>query len=81
MIFRPLVFLSNFYRASNRFDWLRPFCQVKECSTVVDDKTIAQSKADKLFSQVEIEVRGHDPAVLRSYMRFVVVSFNFFCNS
>lgn len=33
------------------------------------------TEPDKLFKRIELEVRGHDKAVLQSYMTFVHVSY------
>lgn len=44
-------------------------------SSVVNQPSTATPQPDKLFRQIELEVRGHDRAVLQSYMTFVHVSF------
>uniref|UniRef100_A0A7E4W8V3 Small ribosomal subunit protein uS10m n=1 Tax=Panagrellus redivivus TaxID=6233 RepID=A0A7E4W8V3_PANRE len=40
-------------------------------ATQVAQSTSAEPELDKLFKKIEIEVRGHDKAVLQSYMTFV----------
>ncbi|KAE9554480.1 hypothetical protein FO519_002291 [Halicephalobus sp. NKZ332] len=40
-------------------------------SSVVNQPSTAAPQPDKLFRQIELEVRGHDKAVLQSYMTFV----------
>ncbi|XP_045106766.1 28S ribosomal protein S10, mitochondrial-like [Portunus trituberculatus] len=47
------------------------------CSTTDSDASVAvveaevEDELDRLYSQVEVECRGHEPAVLRSYQKFV----------
>ena len=44
-------------------------------SSIINQPSTASPEPDKLFRQIELEVRGHDRAVLQSYMTFVHVRF------
>uniref|UniRef100_A0A914Z134 Small ribosomal subunit protein uS10m n=1 Tax=Panagrolaimus superbus TaxID=310955 RepID=A0A914Z134_9BILA len=49
----------------------RSLLQIRPLATQLTQSTSAQPKPDKLFKKIEFEVRGHDKAVLKSYMTFV----------
>ena len=51
--------------------------QIRLLSTQVTHSIAAKQELDKLFKNIEFEVRGHDKAVLQSYMSFVQVEFGF----
>jgi len=42
----------------------------------IDIPSTETAKPDKLYTKVEVEVRGHDPAVLKSYGIFAVTAAN-----
>lgn len=41
---------------------------------VIPEKVIAEGEPDKLYSRLEIEVKGADPAVLKSYSWFATTA-------
>lgn len=43
-------------------------------SEVKTQNTPAQEEDDKLYKRLEIEVRGHDPAVIKSYIKFATTA-------
>lgn len=46
-------------------------------TTVTDgtnDKTVTDGEVDKLYKRLEIELRGHDKMVLKSYVQFAVTA-------
>ncbi|XP_011496567.1 PREDICTED: 28S ribosomal protein S10, mitochondrial [Ceratosolen solmsi marchali] len=48
---------------------------IKSFSTVIDELKPAESGTpDKLYKQIELEVRGNDPAVLKSYSIFALTT-------
>uniref|UniRef100_A0A914CW49 Small ribosomal subunit protein uS10m n=1 Tax=Acrobeloides nanus TaxID=290746 RepID=A0A914CW49_9BILA len=75
MLFRSINFALNCSRNLNCVNWLRTLCETKQLPALIDDKA-TKPNVDKLFTEVEIEVRGHDPAVLKSYMRFLKIATN-----
>lgn len=48
---------------------LRKFCTV----TTTQQPVAEQQELDKLCKVVELELRGNDPAVLRSFMKFATM--------
>lgn len=38
--------------------------------------TCDEQEPDKLFKRLELEIRGHDPAVMRSYVKFATTAAN-----
>jgi|UniRef100_A0AC35FUM1 small subunit ribosomal protein S10 len=49
----------------------RSILQIRSLATQITQSTSAPPELDKLFKKIEFEVRGHDKAVLQSYMTFV----------
>jgi len=56
-----------------RLSLLRLYPQVRACST---SAAVTQPRPDQLFKAVDIELRAHDPAVLKSYSFFMNMSAN-----
>ena len=51
-----------------RFTWT----QLRQCSEVTEAREVRPKDwmADKLFKQIDLELRAHEPAVLKSYSWF-----------
>lgn len=50
------------------------FLSAQADSELKSQNTAVQEEDDKLYKRLEIEVRGHDPAVIKSYIKFATTA-------
>ncbi len=62
------------YNASVPISALRNFSDSATTPAVNPDELVPQNEPDKLYSRIEIEVKGIDPAVLKSYAWFATTA-------
>ncbi|CAH1402248.1 unnamed protein product [Nezara viridula] len=63
-------FLHELAARSNIFSAITRSCS----SLVTSAKDISKDEPDKLYKMIELEMRGHDPAVLKSYSYFLTTA-------
>lgn len=59
---------------SSRFYTAQPTENATETENASQQPAQADDEVEKLYSRLEIELRGSDPAVMRSYQKFAVTS-------
>lgn len=50
------------------------FYSVQTSSELKAENTVTEGEDDKLYKRLEIELRGHDKMVLKSYVQFAVTA-------
>lgn len=50
------------------------FLSAQADSELKSQTAAVQEEDDKLYKRLEIEVRGHDPAVIKSYIKFATTA-------
>lgn len=48
--------------------------QANTDSKVENATSIEEQQPDKLYKRLELEIRGHDPAVMKSYVKFATTA-------